>query len=190
VSDPGADFVLGEAFDWSPYADQLGVDRGRTTKALTFTQPWASLVAGGFKRIETRSWGTSYRGPLAIHAAKTVPPWVIDALKGGLMDDLLQWAPSLVPMSRPVAADDAAASWPRGAVVAVAKLVSCVHLVDEHFSWLDGLADPASWARERAFGDFAEGRYAWILDGVIPLNKPIPMRGRLGLWEADVPLVR
>src|SRR5690348_17556570 len=42
-------------------------------KALTLTQPWASLVAIGAKRIETRSWSTSYRGPLAIHAAKGFP---------------------------------------------------------------------------------------------------------------------
>lgn len=43
-------------------------------KALTLHQPWASLVALGVKTIETRSWGTSYRGPLAIHAGTTRPP--------------------------------------------------------------------------------------------------------------------
>lgn len=42
-------------------------------KALTLHQPWASLVACGVKTIETRSWSTSYRGPLAIHAAVKVP---------------------------------------------------------------------------------------------------------------------
>lgn len=41
-------------------------------KALTLRQPWASLVALGVKTIETRGWSTSYRGPLAIHAAATV----------------------------------------------------------------------------------------------------------------------
>jgi hypothetical protein len=35
-------------------------------KALTLIQPWASLVAIGAKRVETRGWRTSYRGPLAI----------------------------------------------------------------------------------------------------------------------------
>lgn len=40
-------------------------------KALTLWQPWASLVALGVKTIETRSWSTGYRGPLAIHAAST-----------------------------------------------------------------------------------------------------------------------
>lgn len=28
---------------------------------LIFTQPWATLVAIGAKRIETRSWSTTYR---------------------------------------------------------------------------------------------------------------------------------
>lgn len=37
-------------------------------KALTIRQPWASLIAHGVKTIETRSWSTEYRGPLAIHA--------------------------------------------------------------------------------------------------------------------------
>ncbi len=40
-------------------------------KAITLWQPWATLVAIGAKRFETRSWSTHYRGPLAIHAAKT-----------------------------------------------------------------------------------------------------------------------
>lgn len=42
-------------------------------KALSLTQPWATLVAIGAKRLETRSWSTTYRGPLAIHAAKRFP---------------------------------------------------------------------------------------------------------------------
>src|SRR3982751_1322426 len=42
-------------------------------KALTLTQPWATLVAIGAKRIETRSWSTTYRGEVAIHAAKGFP---------------------------------------------------------------------------------------------------------------------
>lgn len=40
-------------------------------KALTLHQPWASLVARGVKTIETRSWSTRHRGPLAIHAGST-----------------------------------------------------------------------------------------------------------------------
>lgn len=39
-------------------------------KAISLWQPWASAMALGSKRIETRHWATSYRGTLAIHAAK------------------------------------------------------------------------------------------------------------------------
>jgi hypothetical protein len=41
-------------------------------KALSFTQPWASLVIDGRKKIETRSWPTNFRGEIAIHAAKSI----------------------------------------------------------------------------------------------------------------------
>lgn len=44
-------------------------------KALTLYEPWASLVALGAKKIETRSWPTKYRGPLAIRAAKSYEAW-------------------------------------------------------------------------------------------------------------------
>lgn len=39
-------------------------------KALTISQPFASLIADGHKWIENRCWETRYRGPLAIHAGK------------------------------------------------------------------------------------------------------------------------
>jgi hypothetical protein len=42
-------------------------------RVLSLWQPWASLVALGVKTIETRSWSTKYRGPLAIHAAARKP---------------------------------------------------------------------------------------------------------------------
>ncbi|WP_193188849.1 ASCH domain-containing protein [Nisaea sediminum] len=40
-------------------------------KALTIHQPWADAIAYGHKPVENRSWPTSYRGPLLIHAGLT-----------------------------------------------------------------------------------------------------------------------
>lgn len=37
---------------------------------------------------------------------------------------------------------------------------------------------------QKPFGDFAPGRYAWLLDNVRPIG-PVPARGRQGLWERD-----
>ena len=41
-------------------------------KALSFRQPWAELILGGRKTMDLRTYGTAYRGPLAIHASKIV----------------------------------------------------------------------------------------------------------------------
>jgi hypothetical protein len=37
-------------------------------RILTLTQPWATMVALGVKRIETRAWSTRYRGALGLFA--------------------------------------------------------------------------------------------------------------------------
>ncbi len=39
-------------------------------KALSIKQPWANMIADGEKTIETRTWSTSYRGPLLIVSSK------------------------------------------------------------------------------------------------------------------------
>ena len=95
-------------------------------KALTLTQPWATLVAIGAKRIETRSWRTSYRGPLAIHAAKGFPKWAREfaqddwtcfgALKPGHAAHLKLSGVRLIPSET---GRRAAGELPIGAVVAV-----------------------------------------------------------------------
>lgn len=40
-------------------------------KALSVKQPWANLITSGEKSIETRTWGTEYRGPLLIVSSRT-----------------------------------------------------------------------------------------------------------------------
>lgn len=40
-------------------------------KALSIKQPWATMIAQGDKTIETRKWGTEYRGDLLIVSAKS-----------------------------------------------------------------------------------------------------------------------
>ena len=41
-------------------------------KALSIRQPWASLIVWGLKSVEIRTWSTSYRGRMCIHAAKKI----------------------------------------------------------------------------------------------------------------------
>ena len=44
-------------------------------KCLSVRQPWATLLVSGVKTIETRTWGTKYRGPLGIHAGLQIDPY-------------------------------------------------------------------------------------------------------------------
>lgn len=148
-------------------------------RALSLTQPWASLVAHDEKRIETRSWPTSYRGPLAIHAAKGFPrpardlcirePFASAFRRAGLGGHAL-----LNPGK----------SLPLGVILAVVTLVDCVPTVNADLA-LEALeADsPDRVEKERAFGDYTAGRYAWVLADVQRLREPVPARGALGLWS-------
>lgn len=50
-------------------------------KVLSIKQPWASLIAYGFKAYEFRTWKTKYRGEFLIHASKTIDKENIDKFK-------------------------------------------------------------------------------------------------------------
>ena len=50
-------------------------------KVITLKEPWASLVVNGYKTYEFRSWKTSYRGKILIHAAKLCDKNNIDRFK-------------------------------------------------------------------------------------------------------------
>lgn len=41
-------------------------------KTLSIRQPWAWLIVNGYKDVENRDWPTRFRGPLFIHAGKTM----------------------------------------------------------------------------------------------------------------------
>ena len=38
-------------------------------KVISIIEPWASLIKDNIKFIETRSWKTTYRGEIYIHAS-------------------------------------------------------------------------------------------------------------------------
>lgn len=152
-------------------------------KALTLYQPWASLIAAGVKTIETRSWPTRHRGPIAIHAAKTVPAgWNAEGI--ALIErykDELRRVGALVKL------DDGSFDLllPAGAVVAVANLWACgdysVH------TGLLNLANPSGLAHisddDNRCGSFGPGRFGWVLDNIVALPEPVPVRGKQGLWQ-------
>lgn len=145
-------------------------------KALTLTQPWASLVALNVKRYETRSWRTSYRGPLAIHAAKGMPKACAD------LCDLEPFRKALEPISGLVSGPlDWRAFLPRGEIVAIVKLAAIgpTEKIRDSAGFVDG-----AWPHERDFGDYGDGRFAWLMTLPLALQYPRPeVAGHLSLWE-------
>jgi len=41
-------------------------------KCLSVWQPWAELIVMGLKDVENRTWARDYRGPLLIHAGRSM----------------------------------------------------------------------------------------------------------------------
>lgn len=175
-------------------------------KALTVRQPWASLIACGEKKIETRSRATQHRGPLAIHAGthRPVPGdeiggwwWDWDVDRGIIVDQ--NNYPQRVEYPAPL-----------GAIVAVAEVIDCVpsdptlwdtrtggpwtgHArngdgSDATLLWSDqqGNRHTYDWSQQSPFCDFENNGWAWLLADVRPLTEPIPCRGAQGLWTAPI----
>ena len=140
-------------------------------KAITIIQPWATLIALGEKKIETRSWKTSYRGEIAIHAGKKVDKAICSQ------------EPFRSILKRHGYTAD---NLPMGSVIAKCNLVDCcrisydresmtTHLMDENLTKIDG--------NELEFGGYTDGRYGWRLRDVKVLDTPVPAKGKLSLWE-------
>ena len=135
-------------------------------KAITLWQPYAQLVAVGAKKNETRSWPTSYRGPLAIHAAKTMQGWYVNV---DTHDRHLR-------ILKRFGVTCAIHSVPYGKIIAVCNLVNCYAM--------DALDFDVS-ELEKDLGDYSPGRFAWILGDVWKLKYPVDCRGRQGLWNVS-----
>lgn len=138
-------------------------------RGLSLTQPWATLVAIGAKSIETRSWSTSYRGELVIHAASGFPR---DC-------QALCWREPFQEVLI-AAGYDRAEKLPRGVVLATAILDSVVPSEDMDRVWQRIGYEAA--LREQAFGDYGPRRFGWLLRDVRRLPAPLPQNGALGLW--------
>jgi hypothetical protein len=132
-----------------------------TVKCITIRQPWASLIVAGIKDIECRTWATSHRGLLYIHAAAARPD-------GDGWEEFLGEEPP--PGRLPAWAD-----LPRGVILGSVQLVDCVAAADAPAEVLASL-----WA--------ADEGWLWLLRDPRPLRRPVPCRGALGLWQLPASL--
>ena len=134
--------------------------KGIYMKVLSLTEPYATLIKKRIKTIETRSWKTNYRGKLYIHASKTkIPKKYKDnkELMNLVNIDELNY----------------------GNIICSCDLVDCIEMTDEFINEIKKIKN------EYICGIYKKGRYAWILENIKVLDKPIPAKGHLGIWNKD-----
>ena len=138
--------------------------------AITIKQPWATLIALGEKKLETRSWQTKYRGPIAIHAGKAIDKEVCTSRE--IAKVLNKHGITLI------------SDLPTGSVVAIAHLKDCYKVIEDFgdSAYTNG---PVIRSNEYPFGDYTEGRYAWKLERIKALDEPVKTKGQLSLWNWD-----
>ena len=127
-------------------------------KVLSLTEPYATLIKNGIKTIETRSWKTSYRGKLYIHASSTKIPKEYKENKK-LM--------SLVDLNE----------LNYGNIICSCELVDCIEMSTEFKEIL--LKENKDIYTDSSFKE----NYGWKLENVEVFDKPIETKGKLGLWE-------
>ncbi len=124
-------------------------------KAITIKQPFASLIAAGLKEYEFRTWKTSYRGEILIHAGKGIDK---EAMKKFQSLNLV---------------------YPSGCIIAKANLTDCIPVTESvkeklrtrNFLIYSGTTETPNW-----------NGYGFKLENVETME-PIFVNGMLGLWE-------
>lgn len=121
---------------------------GEPVRVLSLHQPWASAIARGHKRIETRSWPTTWRGLVAIHATRKGRENVRAHVQH---DEALSRRLGMGPLQ----------DLPKGALVALVEVLDCEGTRNAPM-WPSAIRE-ALTEQERELGDFSVGRYAWFL---------------------------
>lgn len=154
----------------------LGAGAPRLAAGLTLWQPWATLIALKKKTVETRSWRPPdpYVGTrIAIHASAKMPEEGAAALE-----------------VEPFATALAGRELPCGVVVATAKLARVGPTAAASAQMLARAAagddDIRRVHSELAFGDFSEGRWAWKLTDIVPMEPPVECKGAQKLWSLPI----
>lgn len=128
-------------------------------KALSIRQPWAWLILHGGKDIENRTWRTSLRGRILIHASQgmTVDEWEDGVHFAQQARAGRGYPPVTMPGPKQIV---------RGGIVGSVEIVDCV------------TASDSPWYM---------GSVGFVLRGPRPLPF-VPLKGRLGIFDvpADV----
>lgn len=154
-------------------------------KAISLTQPWATLMAIDAKRYETRgpTFPRRHLGELAICASKAFP---VEARRLTREDPFCSALVRAGYVQVGASSNPTADALPLGCVVAVVEVVG--------YATSDGAPNKLTFTEfflhksspaphEAAFGDYSPGRTIIITRNVRRLVEPVPVRGMLGIFS-------
>jgi len=125
-------------------------------KTLTIKQPFASLIAEGYKEYEFRTWKTKYRGEILIHAGKSIDK---EAMKRFEYLNL---------------------EYPIGKIIAKATITDCVEIDEKMKEKLQKLDEKIYHGAITKHGE--KNEYGFKLENIKKIT-PIETKGALSFWE-------
>ena len=123
-------------------------------KVITVKQPFATLIAEGYKEYEFRTWKSSYRGELYIHAGLGIDKKAMKRFEYLHLD------------------------YPQGQIICKCQMTDCL-LVDDSLKKILKEKDPIVY---KGAIEQEDKEYGFKLEHVEKI-KPIPAKGKLSFWE-------
>lgn len=174
------------------------------TQAISIRQPWAWAIISGFRSVELRTWATSFRGTIAVHAGQS---------RSDMVDSVESFLRNLHPMiddailSADVNAEAGIGSYPVirggrpvnpasqfhfGAIIGTVDIVDCLTVAEASaMIEVPERADGSPAARIHPMDWVGEGLdcYVWLLQNAVKFANPIEARGKLSLFTMPADLV-
>ena len=144
---------------------------GTPCTVLTLHQPLASMLAYGLQRLDGRTWSTTFRGTLWIHAAAKEPEPEAIAYWQEVYREVFSMDGEGEPSFPPC--------YPTSALVGCVEMVDCV-AASEFETWKDTLPQGA-YAEARAHGD----DFYFLVHAHKRLMLPLQMPGQHKLWQLE-----
>lgn len=127
-------------------------------KVITIKQPFATLIAEGLKEYEFRTWKTSYRGEILIHAGKGVDKKAMERFKHLNLE------------------------YPSGCIIAKATITDCIYIDEDMKKKLRQKDENVYYGVLNKEGNWKS--YGFKLENIEKVP-PIEIKGKLSLWNYE-----
>lgn len=163
--------------------------QNRITHCLSVRNPWAPLITVGLKAVENRTWTTSYRGRIAIHASSRAP--MIDQYERFIKQPpMLQ--PQYVEQFRRYLDEQFdprdEANQIRSAIIGTVEITGVVDSWADDFDIHKLPMQPGCELGPWLWADPGSSRYLWLLARPCAFESSISCDGKLNLWTLGAEL--